>query len=180
MTVLEIDLRRLRSGSYRLRKELDVSEIGFDCEDDLRVSGPAAIDARISTTDKLTYYVSGTIGYRVKGRCRRCLKETYKDKTTELKGLFAFNEALEKLHISENERESEGIFPLERDRKVVDLTDLVRESIVLDYPRFLLCSDKCLGLCPVCGADLNNGSCNCRRGVNDPRWAKLTELKKNK
>ena len=32
--------------------------------------------------------------------------------------------------------------------------------------------------CPVCGTNLNRGSCDCTRGWEDPRLAALTELKK--
>lgn len=47
--------------------------------------------------------------------------------------------------------------------EVVDLTDDVREDILIVFPQSCLCSEDCRGLCPVCGANLNEGDCGCER-----------------
>lgn len=50
----------------------------------------------------------------------------------------------------------------------VDLTESVREAIILAFPSFPLCDEGCKGLCPVCGTNLNTGVCACKReGVAD-------------
>ncbi len=61
--------------------------------------------------------------------------------------------------------------------KVIDLDPLVRESLVLSLPAYPVCREDCKGLCPVCGADLNERECGCDRHVPDPRWAGLKNLK---
>lgn len=38
-----------------------------------------------------------------------------------------------------------------------------------------LCSEDCKGCCPLCGADLNEGPCQCRPAT-DPRLAVLAQL----
>ncbi|HUK56938.1 MAG TPA: DUF177 domain-containing protein [Nitrospiria bacterium] len=43
----------------------------------------------------------------------------------------------------------------------IDLTDLVREQVLLSLPTYPLCRPHCRGLCPQCGLDLNRGSCRC-------------------
>jgi uncharacterized protein len=40
-----------------------------------------------------------------------------------------------------------------------------------------LCREDCQGLCPVCGTNLNNGTCTCKREWEDPRLAALKKLK---
>jgi len=40
-----------------------------------------------------------------------------------------------------------------------------------------LCREDCQGLCPVCGADKNTGTCSCEESTPDPRWAALAALK---
>jgi uncharacterized protein len=40
-----------------------------------------------------------------------------------------------------------------------------------------LCREDCRGLCPRCGADLNEGECACEPGPVDNRWAGLAQLK---
>ena len=60
---------------------------------------------------------------------------------------------------------------------IVDVDDLVREQIELALPMARLCSKDCRGLCPQCGANLNDGECACKIEQADARWAALEELK---
>jgi uncharacterized protein len=63
-------------------------------------------------------------------------------------------------------------------KEVVDLHAWARDALVLALPAQLLCEEDCLGLCPVCGADLNAaGPEHAHEREPDPRWAKLSELK---
>ena len=62
------------------------------------------------------------------------------------------------------------------DGNFVNLTELVRQLLVLNLPSRSLCSPDCKGLCPQCGADLNITTCECQRQVTDPRLAPLAEL----
>ncbi|MBP2019257.1 uncharacterized protein J2Z79_002684 [Symbiobacterium terraclitae] len=60
----------------------------------------------------------------------------------------------------------------------IDLTDPLRDNILLALPMKPLCSEDCQGLCPNCGADLNEGPCGCGRSDErvDPRLAVLKDL----
>ncbi|MFQ6098341.1 MAG: DUF177 domain-containing protein [Armatimonadota bacterium] len=62
------------------------------------------------------------------------------------------------------------------DDDVLDLSELVRQNLVVSLPPAPLCSPECRGLCPHCGQDLNVGECSCHEGRIDPRLAKLKEL----
>ena len=60
---------------------------------------------------------------------------------------------------------------------VVDLTEELREDILLVFPQTCLCQDECHGLCPDCGRNLNDGPCSC--GASDDRenpWSALDGL----
>ena len=59
----------------------------------------------------------------------------------------------------------------------VDLTDEVRQSIILALPTYPVCRPDCLGVCPSCGKNLNEGSCGCKREETDDRWGALEGLK---
>jgi uncharacterized protein len=61
--------------------------------------------------------------------------------------------------------------------EVIDADDLVREQIELALPMVRLCSEDCKGLCPDCGANLNEGQCACQTEQVDARWAALKELR---
>lgn len=53
---------------------------------------------------------------------------------------------------------------------VVDLTEVVRQHLVLALPIAPRCSPACRGLCPTCGADRNEGPCGCETDQVDPRF----------
>jgi uncharacterized protein len=53
----------------------------------------------------------------------------------------------------------------------------MREQFYLALPMKPLCSEACHGLCPVCGTNLNRGTCDCKRDWDDPRLAPLRELR---
>jgi len=59
---------------------------------------------------------------------------------------------------------------------ILDLTEVVRQNLLLALPMSALCSPQCRGLCPACGANLNEGPCGCQREQDDPRLAALRDL----
>ena len=62
---------------------------------------------------------------------------------------------------------------------LLDITEPVRESLLLAVPLQALCREDCRGLCPVCGADRNEGDCGCDTTSVDPRLAALKQFIKN-
>ena len=59
----------------------------------------------------------------------------------------------------------------------LDLREALRQYILISEPVKPLCNPDCAGLCPVCGADLNEGPHECEQPP-DERWNLLAELKK--
>jgi uncharacterized protein len=59
---------------------------------------------------------------------------------------------------------------------IIDLTDDVRQTVLLSVPLKLLCRIDCRGLCPDCGTDLNTGTCICTGENADSRWDELRGL----
>ena len=60
----------------------------------------------------------------------------------------------------------------------VDLTEELRESIILALPTYPVCRVECRGICPQCGKNLNEGSCSCATESSDERWNVLDSLRK--
>ncbi|MDF7806812.1 DUF177 domain-containing protein [Pontiellaceae bacterium B12219] len=58
----------------------------------------------------------------------------------------------------------------------VDITDDLREEILLHVPGFPVCSEECEGVCPQCGVDLNKGSCECKKEDGPTAWSALDGL----
>jgi uncharacterized protein len=63
------------------------------------------------------------------------------------------------------------------DDEVVDLEEMLREETLLALPMAPLCDEACKGLCPTCGKDWNQGTCECSQVVKDDRWAALKSVK---
>ncbi|MEW6509556.1 MAG: DUF177 domain-containing protein [Bacteroidota bacterium] len=59
---------------------------------------------------------------------------------------------------------------------MIDLSEDVRQTILLAVPLKRVCREQCKGLCPHCGKNLNEGPCDCRDTIADGRWDKLREL----
>jgi uncharacterized protein len=50
------------------------------------------------------------------------------------------------------------------------------DAIVLSMPHKILCREDCQGLCPSCGTNLNEGTCQCPPPEADNRWSALQQL----
>jgi len=59
---------------------------------------------------------------------------------------------------------------------ILDLTEVVRQGLLLLLPMRPLCRPDCRGLCPVCGQNWNEGPCDCAERESDSRWSALKEL----
>ena len=62
------------------------------------------------------------------------------------------------------------------DGEEIDLTELIRDTLIINEPSQVLCQDDCKGLCVHCGANLNVSPCSCESFVVDPRFAELRAL----
>lgn len=67
---------------------------------------------------------------------------------------------------------------IEKCPEKVDLTNEIREDILLAFPQSYLCNEDCKGLCFQCGMNLNVGKCQCDEvKENDSPWDALENLK---
>jgi uncharacterized protein len=100
--------------------------------------------------------------------CSRCLTPVHDAIDVEVREVFEDRQTLD--------AGTEGeIYPLDHDE--VDLEPMVRDAILPELPAVPLCRPDCLGLCPVCGENRNETTCECTVEEADPRWARLGELK---
>ena len=60
----------------------------------------------------------------------------------------------------------------------LDVSEDVRDALVVEIPINCICDKNCAGLCHVCGNNLNKSKCNCKEPENeDSPWSKLNNLK---
>jgi len=166
----------------------------FRCYEQLLVSRGAAVceiehppppgadvecEGPIRGTIKLTNVGShiravGTLRVAVRVSCSRCLTPMLAPVEMEI------DEECELTQIDEPdayEATAEDIAetPI-LDDDIIDLSELVRQNLVVNLPTSPLCRPECPGLCPQCGQNLNEGQCDCSTEHIDPRLAKLREL----
>jgi uncharacterized protein len=59
---------------------------------------------------------------------------------------------------------------------IIDLAPVLREYFLLEIPISPLCRPDCKGLCPICGNNLNESTCNHDDESGDPRFSSLKKL----
>ena len=59
---------------------------------------------------------------------------------------------------------------------VLDLTEAIRQYMMLAIPMKPLCREDCAGICLACGHNLNQGPCGCLPQEADSRWSELNRL----
>jgi uncharacterized protein len=67
--------------------------------------------------------------------------------------------------------------PYVDDEDDLDLSAWARDAFALALPGQIACTPDCRGLCPHCGADLNEEPDHAHESEPDPRWAKLSEIR---
>jgi len=129
----------------------EVLELGDD--DVVTCDGPIQYRLRaVVVTDELL--VDGRLQARLRLRCRRCD--------------CRFAGALENLAYHYDQS-------LMSAPEYVDLTEDIREAIILAFPSYPVCDPACKGLCPQCGANWNETTCECKPPAEN-RWAALGGL----
>lgn len=117
--------------------DIEIQEASFSLP--IRFSTPIDVSADIYLAgDELLINVLARYTLRI--ICSRCLEEF--DLPFEKKCLFNYNT---------------------QNLEVIDITDNIREEIILDYPLKPLCKQDCQGICPGCGVNLNFEKCECHK-----------------
>lgn len=128
--------------------------------------------ARIDAVVKLRRSAIGigadfAVVYQGEATCMRCLRAFPQERRVELH--------LDYVEGEDPFRHAENVIltPHDADRVYyrgphIDLSIGIREAIVLSTPITQVCKDDCLGLCPVCGVDLNQTRCSCAAAESGP------------
>ncbi len=157
-----IDLRTIpREGSrtFQFNIDKDCWHPGGMNEWVLDLNIPFMINVKIFRTgDK--YVLDGDIKGSIKVMCDRCLEYYQRDVKTDFRLFLARSPDTEKAEIELLEEDMEVDFI--RDEEI-DLDEIIQEQLYLSLPIKSLCMEECLGLCPACGHNLNNGACKCKK-----------------
>ncbi|KKL73551.1 hypothetical protein LCGC14_2073730 [marine sediment metagenome] len=122
-------------------------------------------------------FISGGAETSLPLECSRCLKGFLRKLELRLDLAYSRDSGdLVEGHEVTAEEVDAGTFAGEE----LDIGEIVAEQLVLSVPMKPLCSEGCKGICPKCGADLNEKGCGCETGSIDPRFQVLKEYLKKK
>lgn len=180
MIVSVAELKRLVGDQKSAHWQEEITH--FDLTDlDMRLLQP--VDASILVTNAVDrFLVTGKAVAKLQLTCCRCLTEFQQEITFDLSEQYLFvsvADVKEDNSVEEEDSEEDRLLPvLAADQ--IDVSRLLIETFFSQLPMKPLCKEECLGLCDQCGANLNEGPCDCHQNYTDPRLAVLGQwLKKN-
>jgi len=170
-----LDVNELAVRKTRIRKSYAPGTLDFH-SGEFRQVEPLEVRATAELVDgQIRIY--GNLHTRVELVCARCLdtvvEEISRDFDLFYRPMTSIAEDEEvQLALDDTEIaffEGDGLF----------LADVLAEQVNLALPMKVICSSDCRGLCPHCGANLNNEECRCEKNGSDPRLAPLARLKQD-
>ncbi len=154
--------------------ELEFEPASVDLDDGMQLAENAAFYGEISRDGTRTR-VKGKITTVISTDCSRCLEPVAKDIDLDFAAVFvdASDEPTDdEIEVAVDDLDESLI----TDDKI-DMSEVVREQLILAMIEKVLCSEDCKGLCPQCGGNRNLIDCKCEENAIDPRWAALKNLK---
>ena len=151
-----IEVSKVPPEGGRYEGEEPSSILGLDQDPLIRPDGPIAYDLHV---EKVSHelLVNGSLKVRMSVECSKCA-EFFSTTLADSSFLRAY--------------------AVPEGTQTVDLTEDIREDILVNLEPFPLCSPTCKGLCPQCGKNWNEGPCSCKPASGRPgNWSELDKLK---
>jgi len=161
-----------------LKEQVD-STRSMDLEGEvLEIEGeaPSIVSGRLLLTrTDLGIWVSGALDISLEHVCSRCLAPFTSWVKVRMDDVFLpevdVDTGQRVLYQDDNEADASSI----DGQHVLDLADAVSQYRSGAMPLAPVCREDCAGICPECGIDRNEATCDCEPAP-DPRWDKLREL----
>jgi uncharacterized protein len=160
--MLRLDLARLeREGSVHVQAELPADDPLWEGTE-LDFAAPVSVDLRAQFAGSGEIVVRGRVRGVLESECRRCLDPVRTDVSEDLTLVYAPEDLLAGDELD--------VRPIPARARELDLGEAIREELMLDVNPFVVCDPECKGLCPRCGVNRNQQTCDCVVEELDPRW----------
>jgi uncharacterized protein len=170
---LTINLLDVPPTGRQIHYEIEPSALSLS-HDEGTLIGNLSCHGNIFLIDERTAYFQGEISGRVSRTCVRCL--ALFEECLSLSCEVEFKKAVKAVNVIVPHREKgkggkghdpsldepvsdEDVYPISGNE--IDLLPAIREQVILASPLQSLCQENCLGLCQVCGGNLNKSICGC-------------------
>lgn len=170
MSSLRINISGLSEGQHSYALSSPASEIGLD----ERFDEPVEVSVELEKTHR-DIFLSARVRAGGMFTCDRCLEDFRRRMDATYEQVYLLSPQEQPATGEENVE----VVVLSADTNIIDIGEDARQFLLLKLPIKMLCKDDCAGLCPSCGTNLNQSSCDCSLEETDPRWDALKNLGKN-
>lgn len=166
--MLKLNLAAVERGEVRVREDVPPDHPMWKGTD-LVLREPLQVELQARSVGE-GIFLRGRLRTTLELHCRRCLAVTEREVDEPVDLLFQ--------ELDEEDEDAGGeVYPIPPRGTELDLEHAVREQLLLRVPRFVVCRDECRGLCPRCGADLNEAPCDCAPEEEPSPWDALRKIK---
>lgn len=160
-------------GSTRL---YDLNQAPYEIDPGIFTTEPLTGEVRLMRTNR-GIVADVRVQTRIRQECSRCLEDARTPIATRIAEEF-FPRVDLRTGAAVQRPEGDGYMITEAHE--LDLSEPIRQAVLLEQPMKPLCSADCRGLCARCGYNLNEGECQCAPESADARLAQLADwLKAN-
>lgn len=154
---------------------LDLPEIDTG-KDFFSLQGMVSLSCILKRKSADRIFLRGRMQATLLLRCDRCLQGY--SRTVDSKLCFICEADGSRYHqVKEIDLTTRDLDIVQLEEAVIDLKEIMRQQLYLSVPPRRLCKEDCLGICPTCGADMNNNPCHCSRELINNPFAVLAALK---
>lgn len=160
-------------------QELDFEETAGQLQVENPVLFPNPVVSHLEIEKTETHiYVKAALRTVAHFTCDRCLKGFDQTITGNYRLYFEILAAGNRSHLIDEDEQTldDSIRVYHPHEREIDLSQDIRDTLLLMVPMKTVCSPDCKGICPGCGRDLNVEKCTCSQKQIDPRWEKLQNL----
>ncbi len=171
---MKLTLAEISSGETRY----EVRDPSWCSISELTLGSPLEAEFTLQRRDDQTVILTGQVRVDVKFACDRCGDEYLHHLKTEYYYIFKQGED-DYLRLQEVECNEADCHTVYLKEPVINVSEVLKEQVLLTVPERRVCRESCKGMCPKCGVDLNNEICNCSAENPDSPFAVLKQLKKH-
>ncbi len=135
---MKIKIRDITSKGLEIQENIDPKDIGLD-DDNMKCQAPLDAYASVERTGDEIIVAKVKVKGVFSFLCARCLESVEKMKEHS----FFFD------------------YEVEKGQEFIDITEDIRQEIILGVSSKILCEEDCKGICTNCGVNLNNEECKC-------------------
>ena len=166
---MRIAIEDIPMGVSNLQLTCGFEELGLKAEE-VRFTGVVTVELDIFKHED-NVFVKAKSSVAIESECARCLSPVH-----QILEAFSDNQYQPLPKIVQYQLDDIGIrYYVE---EYVDLSEDIRESLLLEVPARILCSENCEGICSHCGQNLNEGKCDCHLEPESTQASKFADLVK--